>query len=291
MIKIVTGFVCLAVKTNLVTLYFEMIMTIFWFMAKQNILYEVRDRKALITLNRPEKRNALDDGIVKDLTQSFVNAQKDSHVKVVVLTGAGPAFCAGADLDYLQRLQAFDLEENRKDSLQLAGLFRIIYELRKPVIAMVNGPALAGGCGLATVCDFVIASKEYATFGYTEARIGFIPAIVMIFLMKRLGEGRARELVLRGNIITAEEAASMQLITNAVTDSVLKETVEGLADELIERNSLTAMGLSKEMLSKFQGLNLQDALDFAANMNAAARMTQDCRQGISSFLKKEKIKW
>jgi len=260
-------------------------------MPKQNILYEVRERKAFITLNRPEKRNALDDGIVKELTQCFLNAQKDPNVKVVILAGAGQAFCAGADLAYLQRLQGFDLDENRLDSQRLANLFRTIYELRKPVIAMVNGPALAGGCGLASVCDFVIASKEHSTFGYTEARIGFIPAIVMIFLIKRLGEGRARELVLRGNIISADEAESFQLITKAVPESKLQETVTGLAEELIERNSLTAMGLSKEMLSKLQGLNLQDSLDFAANMNAAARMTQDCKQGISSFLSKEKIKW
>ena len=260
-------------------------------MTKKNILYETRERKAFITLNRPEKRNALDDGIVKELTQCFLNAQKDPNVKVVILAGAGPAFCAGADLDYLQRLQSFDLDENRADSRQLAGLFRTIYELRKPVIAMVNGPALAGGCGLASLCDFIIASKERATFGYTEARIGFIPAIVMIFLIKRMGEGRARELVLRGHIISAEEAESIQLITKAVPESTLHNIVDGLADELIERNSLTAMGLSKEMLSKLQGLNLQDALDFAANMNAAARMTQDCKHGISSFLNKEKIKW
>ncbi|MEK9135680.1 MAG: enoyl-CoA hydratase-related protein, partial [Bacteroidota bacterium] len=146
-------------------------------------------------MNRPEKRNALDDMLVKELTSAFVAAGKDQSVKVVILAGAGPAFCAGADLDYLNKVAQFDLEENRADSQQLANLFRVIHELRKPVIAIVNGPALAGGCGLASVCDFVIASEENAKFGYTEVRIGFIPAVVMIFLIKRVGEGKARELV------------------------------------------------------------------------------------------------
>lgn len=254
----------------------------------ERLKYSVGDRKARITLNRPEKRNALDDVMVKELTAAFSQAGKDQSVKVVVLAGAGPAFCAGADLEYLQRLSKFDLEENRADSQQLAHLFRVIYELRKPVVAVVNGPALAGGCGLATVCDFVIASEEKAKFGYTEVRIGFIPAVVMIFLIKRVGEARARELILRGNIISATEAKEMGLINIVIPERELESAADTLCTELIEQNSATAMGLCKEMLSKLQGMNLMDSLDFAANMNAAARMTPDCKQGISSFLKKEK---
>jgi methylglutaconyl-CoA hydratase len=256
-----------------------------------HLIYETADRRARITLNRPEKRNALDDTFVRELTSAFVSAGKDPNVKVILLAGAGSAFCAGADLEYLSRVSQFDLEENRSDSMQLANLFRVIHELRKPVIALVNGPALAGGCGLASCCDFIIASEETAKFGYTEVHIGFIPAIVMIFLIKRVGEGKARELVLRGNILKAREAREMGLINMVVPQNELDAAATALSAELIDENSSVAMGLCKEMFSKLPGMNVPDALDFAANMNAAARMTPDCKQGIASFLKKERPHW
>lgn len=255
------------------------------------LLYETSDRKATITLNRPEKRNALDDVMVGELTTAFTQAGREPNIKVVIIQGSGTAFCAGADLEYLNRITQFDLEENRNDSGKLANLFRSIYELRKPVIAVVNGPALAGGCGLASVCDFVIASEEDASFGYTEVRIGFIPAVVMIFLVKRVGEAKARELIVRGNIIKAAEAHAIGLVNKVIPAAELHEAANSLADELVSQNSLHAMGLCKEMLSKLHGLNLPDSLDFAANMNAAARMTPDCKAGIAAFLNKEKMRW
>lgn len=255
------------------------------------LLYEASQRTARITLNRPEKRNALDDTLVKELAQAFVSAGKDQNVKAVVLAGAGSAFCAGADLEYLSNVSQFDLEENRTDSQQLANLFRVIHELRKPVIAMVNGPALAGGCGLASVCDIIIASEENAKFGYTEVRIGFIPAVVMVFLLKRVGEGIARELILRGNTMSAPEAKAIGLVNMVVPESELEATTNALCAEIIQHNSGTAMGLCKEMLSKLPGMNLMDSLEFAANMNAAARMTPDCKQGVAAFLRKDKLQW
>ncbi len=268
-----------------------MFLHIFAQMERARTTYDVRKRCAVITLNRPEKRNALDDELVRELTNAFVLANKDQNIKVVRLEGAGAAFCAGADLEYLSRLMEFDLEENRADSTRLAFLFRTIYELRKPVIAVVNGPAIAGGCGLATVCDFVIASRETAKFGYTEVHIGFIPAIVMTFLVKRIGEARARELVLRGNLLTADEALAIGLVNLVVPGSELETATAALVDELTTHNSLTAMSLCKEMLSKLHGMNLVDALDFAANMNAAARMTGDCKTGVTAFLAKKKVEW
>ncbi len=261
------------------------------FMEFERILYSASRRLARITLNRPEKRNAIDDVMVRELTAAVTSAAKDPAVKVVVLAGNGPAFCAGADLQYLQRLSQYDLEENRADSRSLANLFRVIYELRKPVIAAVNGPALAGGCGLASACDFVVASKEHARFGYTEVHIGFVPAIVLLFLVKKVGEGKARELVIRGNILGADEAERAGLVSRAVAAADLENEVQHLADELIANNSVTAMGLSKELLSKVQGMNLVEALDFASNLNAAARMTSDCKQGVQAFLNKHKIEW
>jgi len=257
----------------------------------QRILYSASRRIARITLHRPEKRNAIDDMMVRELTAAFTMAGKDVGAKAVLLAADGPAFCAGADLEYLQRMASFSLEENRADSRSLANLFRLVYELRKPVIAAVDGPALAGGCGLVSVCDFVVASREHARFGYTEAHIGFVPAIVLIFLMKKVGDAKARELVLRGNIIGAEEAQQLGLVSSVVPAAELERRAGELVDELLTGNSLTSMGLSKEMLSKLQGLNLVDALDFAVNMNAAARMTADCRQGINAFLNKQKMTW
>jgi methylglutaconyl-CoA hydratase len=253
--------------------------------------YVVLGRTAVITLTRPEKRNALDDGMVTELTAAFSAAARDTSVKVISLRAEGPAFCAGADLEYLQRISTFDLEEHRADARRLANLFRLMYELRKPIVAVVQGPALAGGAGLASVCDFVIASQEHARFGYTEVQIGFLPAIVLIFLIKRVGEGRARELVLRGNIISADDAANIGLATMAVPHKDL-QTAEGqLCDELTSRNSLISMGLCKEMFSKLHGQSFLDALDFATNMNAAARMTQECQQGVEAFLSKKPIIW
>ncbi|RPH30612.1 enoyl-CoA hydratase/isomerase family protein [bacterium] len=260
-------------------------------MEYSRISYKVEGRKAVITLKRPEKRNAMDDVMVNELTLIFGAAGRDPEVKALLLQAAGPAFCSGADLEYLSRIAKFDLEENRMDSFRLANLFRTIYELRKPVVALVNGPALAGGCGLASVCDFVIASEERAQFGYTEAHIGFVPAIVLFFLIKRVGEGRARELVLRGNILSAVEAKEIGLVSLVVPEKELQPAGTRLLEELLTENSLTSMTLCKELLSKLHGMNLADALDFAANMNAAARMTPECKQGIAAFLNKQPLKW
>jgi len=255
------------------------------------IRYAAGERVARITLNRADKRNALDESMVGELTSAFAAAARDANIKVVVLAAAGPAFCAGADIVQMERMSTYDLEQNRTDSLRLATLFRTMYEIRKPVIALVHGPALAGGCGLASVCDFVLAARERATFGYTEVHAGFVPAIVSVYLAKRIGEGRARELILRGKIISATEAEAIGLITAAVDDDQLETMGTELVQELIAQNSATAMGMAKEMLGKMNGMNLADAMDFAVNVNAAARMTADCKKGIQSFLQKQKPQW
>ncbi len=255
------------------------------------ITYASAERRATITLNRPSRRNALDDVSVTELTAAFTMAGRDPAVKVILLRANGPAFCAGADLEYLAKISQFDLEQNREDSLRLANLYRLIHELRKPVIALVDGPALGGGAGLASVCDFIIASKENARFGYPEVRIGFIPAIVSVFLVKRVGEGHARELVLRGATIDAAEALRIGLASIVVPAARITESGDALALELVQKNSPNAMGLCKELLSKFHGMNLPEALDFAANLNAAARMTVECKTGVGAFLRKEKLEW
>ncbi len=255
------------------------------------ILYGQEARKVTITLNRPEKRNALDEETVVELTNAFQVAARDASAKVILLKGAGPAFCAGADLEYLRRIAEQSLEENRADSGKLATLFRSMYEVRKPVIAVVHGPALAGGCGLATVCDFILAGEMQSQFGYTEARIGFVAAVVMTFLIRRVGEGRARELTLGGHLLNAREAYDAGLVSAVVPDKGRNETAEELADRLCTENSGTSMAFTKELIARLGGLNLLDALDFASNMNAAARMTPDCRQGIDAFLQHKTNTW
>lgn len=254
------------------------------------INYETTNRVATITLNRPEKRNALNHEVVAELKSAFNLAGTNKDVKVVVLKANGEAFCAGADLQYLQQLRHFSEEENRRDSDHLKELFEIIYTLDKVVIAQVQGHALAGGCGLATVCDFCIAAAE-AKFGYTEVRIGFIPAIVMFFLVRKIGEARARQLLLTGELISATEAQQLGLINKVVESSSLTTEVDSLVQLLVNKNSMEAMAMTKQMIAEIQSMDMKSGLNYAAAMNAKARATDDCRRGIDSFLNKEKLSW
>ena len=255
------------------------------------IKYQVDQRVCSITLSRPEKHNALDDAMVSELSSAFLSAQKDSSVKVILLKGEGESFCSGADLAYLQRISQYDFHQNQEDSMNLMKLFLQISMHRKPVIALVHGNALAGGCGLATVCDLVVASKETARFGDTEVRIGFIPALVMIFLVRRVGEARARELTLRGNILSAEEAQRIGLVNQVVPETDLEQAGMTLAQDLVKQCSSSSMGLIKELLARIHGMSTNDALDYAANLNALTRMTDDCKKGIEAFLRKEPVRW
>lgn len=255
------------------------------------IKYSVKQRIGTITLNWPEKQNALDDQMVLELTQAFVQMQRDASINAVILRAEGDSFCSGMEHSYLQRISKYDFTQNLQDSTDLMKLFQQIYTLRKPVIAVVQGDAIASGCGLATICDFIIAAKETAKFGYTETKIGFIPAIVLVFLARRIGEGRARELVLQGNIIDADEAFKLGFISKVVPLIDLEKTGLQLANELITNNSSTSMGLIKELLSRIYGMETGDALDYASNLNALTRMTDDCKRGVEAFLNSKPLKW
>ncbi|MEK6780576.1 MAG: enoyl-CoA hydratase-related protein [Bacteroidota bacterium] len=252
--------------------------------------YSVKDRIGFITLNRPDKRNALSLELVEELNATFVLAEKDDNVKVIVLRANGEAFCAGADLRYLQKLQDFSREENQEDSRNLKELFYKIYMLSKVVIAQVQGHALAGGCGLATVCDFVYAAPE-AKFGYTEVKIGFIPAIVMIFLIRKIGEQKAKHLLLSGELVGGESAIEFGLVNKIVQSEKLAEAVVDFANKLITNNSGQSMSLTKKMIGEVQSMKLEDALEYTAEMNAEARTSDDCKKGIRAFLNKEDLKW
>lgn len=254
------------------------------------VLYEVKNRIGYITLNRPEKRNALSYEFVQDIKKVFKQAEQDETCKVIVLKANGEAFCAGADLAYLQQLQNNTHEENLNDSKNLMELFRAIYLSTKVVIAMVDGPALAGGCGLATVADFCYASPE-STFGYTEVKIGFVPAIVMVFLVRKTGEQTARELLLSGNVFDASKAKAYGLINEVVPKENLAEKVDELATKLCKQASAQSLAMVKEMLAEVQNLTVDEGLHYAAEMNARARKTNDCQRGIAAFLNKEKLSW
>jgi methylglutaconyl-CoA hydratase len=254
------------------------------------VLYSTKERIGYITLNRPEKRNALSRELVSELKEAFTLAEKDVDVKVIVLKANGESFCAGADLAYLQELQNFSFEENIADSNHLKELFLQIYQLKKVVIAQVQGHALAGGCGLATICDFVFAVPE-AKFGYTEVKIGFIPAMVLIFLIRKIGEQKAKQLLLSGELIQGEDTMRMGLTNYIVSKEQLENSVFDFAQKLIKNNSGQSMMMTKKMIGEVQSMSLSDALDYAAKMNAEARATDDCKNGITAFLEKRELRW
>ncbi len=254
------------------------------------IKYESRKRIGYITLSRPEKKNALNAEVVAELIQAFEQAENDGSSKVIVLKAEGDVFCAGADLAYIQKLQGNTFEENHEDSILLKDLFLQIYQLNKVVIAQIQGHAIAGGAGLAALCDFSFSIPD-AKFGYTEVRIGFIPAIVLVFLLRKVGESKAKELLLSGNLIDSKTAMNMGLINWVVDNKELELKVNDFAQTLVQKNSGQSMEVTKKMISKVQSMELEKALEYATEMNAKARQSEDCRKGIEAFLSKNSMEW
>ncbi len=254
------------------------------------VISELRERIAYIVLNRPEKRNALNAQFVEELKQTITKAEHDSEVRAIVLKSSSEAFCAGADLAYLQQLQGYSFDENLQDSKNLAALFKMMYGSSKPIISMINGPALAGGCGLATVCDMCFSTPE-STFGYTEARIGFIPAIVMVFLRKKVGETLAKKMLFTGEVFSADKAFEYGLLTEIVKADELETYVHEFVKKLIEHSSGGSLTMIKQMYNNLDNLSLDDALNYACEMNAKTRESEDCKRGIAAFLNKQKLKW
>ncbi|WP_420454867.1 enoyl-CoA hydratase/isomerase family protein [Rubrivirga sp.] len=243
-----------------------------------------------LTLDRPEVRNALSAELVERLTDALVAAGRDDAVRVVVLTGAGRAFSAGADLAALQALATASAEANLRDSETLARLFETVTTLPKPVVAKVQGHAIAGGCGLAAVCDVSLVA-DGVKLGFTETRIGFVPAIVAVFVVRKLGEAAARDLLLRGHLIDAAEAARIGLVTRAVPAGDLDTEVDALCRELATETSASAVALTKRLLADVPSMGLAEGLSYAARLNALARSTDDCRAGVAAFLGKTDPPW
>jgi methylglutaconyl-CoA hydratase len=248
------------------------------------ILYTVESNIARITLNRPEKRNALNDEVVGELKEAVRFSAADQQVRVVLLEGAGKDFCSGADLAALQTSSQYSVEQNMENARRMAELFIAMRRHPRPIVAAVRGRALAGGCGLATAADLVLAT-ESAKFGYPEVNIGFIPAMVMAILRRSVSEKRAFEMITGGEIITARQALEFGLINRVYPDDEFDVEVSSYAKAMASR-SASAVTLSKTLLYHMDGLTFEAAIESGVHLNAIARMTDDCKRGVEKFLKK-----
>lgn len=257
-------------------------------MSYTTLTLHLTGRIAEITLNRPDKRNAISNEMIDDLLAALDECEQ-GPAQVIILTGAGKAFCSGMDLEMLKAISGQTAEQNVADSRRMAVMFRRLYDYPKPLIAAVNGPAIAGGCGIATQCDFTLAVPE-AKFGYTEVRIGFIPALVSVFLRRQVGEKRARDLLLTGRIFDAEEALRLGLINSIVAPEKLMDAARELANSLLA-NSPSSLRQTKALLARCTAEELDREIEWAIQSNAGIRTTADFREGITSFLEKRKPEW
>jgi methylglutaconyl-CoA hydratase len=248
------------------------------------IKYKAENNIGVLTLNRPEKRNALHPNLVNQIKEKLEEIEKDEAIKILIITGEGKAFCAGADLSYLDKLREYSSIENEKDSRELAELFLMIYNFPKPVIAAVNGAAIAGGCGLASVCDLIVANEEHSKFGYSEVKIGFIPAMVSVFLIRKVGEGFANQLFLSADVINGKRAYEMGFV-NYLYNNVLDGAME-VASNLIS-NSAYSLSLTKKMIKTVSRLSIEDAVEYCIGLNTISRSSKDFMDGLEKFLTKK----
>jgi len=257
-------------------------------MIYESLLLETSGHLSTITLNRPEKRNAISIHMIAELQAALDDIEK-THARVVILTGTGKAFCAGIDLDYLQAIGRQTAAENQEDSKRIAKMFRKVWSYSRPLIAAVNGHALAGGCGIATLCDFTLAVPE-AKFGYTEVKIGFLPAIVSVFLTRQIGEKRARDLLLTGRLVEAAEARELGLVNEIVPAETLMSRAHELAETILAA-SPSSITRAKHLLVSAAAAGVDHDLERAVLESARVRCTPDFREGLAAFLEKRKPIW
>lgn len=257
-------------------------------MSYQTLQLDISNQVATITLNRPDKRNAISTQMIEDLLAALQEIETGA-ARVAIITGSGKAFCAGMDLDALRSLAGQSFDQNLADSRLFANLLYRMHSLSKPIIAAVNGPAIAGGCGIATLADFTLAVPE-AKFGYTEVKIGFIPAVVSVFLRRQVGDKITRDLLVSGRIIDAPEAYRLGLVTEVVPAANLGARAQEFAGILLSA-SPTSMARTKRLLLGYDEAALKAELEMAVRENASIRSTADFREGLSSFLEKRAPKW
>jgi methylglutaconyl-CoA hydratase len=248
------------------------------------VLYSNEASVGRITLNRPEKRNALNDELIEALKNSIVTATSAESTRVILISGAGKDFCSGADLSALRKISQASVAENQADARSLTELFLLIRQAPVPIVAAVRGKALAGGCGLASACDIVLASAN-AQFGYPEVKLGFVPAMVMAILRRNVSEKRAFELIIRGEQMSAAEAKQFGLVNQVFADEDFESAVTAYVKGF-EKASKSAVALTKTLLYQMDGMSFGDALQAGVDVNVIARMTKDCQEGIARFLKK-----
>jgi len=253
---------------------------------EQPVLYSVEGAVARITLNRPEKRNALNAAVIAGVKDGLRQASTDERVRVVVIAGAGKDFCSGADLAALQQITTASVAENSEDARTLLDLFLLIRQIPVPVVAAVKGRALAGGCGLATACDLVLAAQS-ARFGYPEVKIGFVPAMVLAIVRRNVSEKHAFELLTRGAEISAEQARAFGLVNEIFADEGFDNDVARYVSEF-EKLSRSAVALTKTLLYQVDGLSFGEALETGADVNVIARLTKDCQERVAGFLNKNR---
>lgn len=250
----------------------------------KEIIHEIKNSTAFITLNRPDKRNALNDQLLAELREAIVTAEADEQVRVIILRGAGKDFCAGADLSQLEKSVQASILENLEGASQMADLFIAMRRLKKPIIAAVHGRALAGGAGLASACDMVIAARS-AQFCYTETKIGFVPAIVMSIARRNLGEKRAFEILAAARTFSANEAAAIGFINRVCDDADFETEVDRFAAEVAQL-SPSAVMLTKYLLYQIDSMSFEQAVRAGVDLNVIARLTPDCQNAVRKFLSK-----
>ena len=250
----------------------------------RKILYSLDGPVARLTLNRPDKRNALDAEMIAEIRRALADSAANAEVRVVLLSGAGKDFCAGADLAALHQIANATVTENVADARQLADVFLDMRRHPRPIVAAVRGRALAGGCGIATAADIILAT-ESAQFGYPEVKIGFVPAMVMAIVRRSVSEKRAFELLTGGESFSARTALEIGMINRIFPDASFDQEVQSYAAQLAAR-SASALALTKSLLYQIDAIAFEAALSAGVNINAIARQTDDCRHGIEQFLKK-----
>jgi methylglutaconyl-CoA hydratase len=253
------------------------------------ISYSLDNRIAKINLARPEVHNAFNEVMIAELTEVFSRISQDDAARVVVLTGNGESFCAGADLNWMKKMINFTYQQNLEDSLKLAELFYLMYSLPKPIIARVNGAAIGGGTGLVAVCDIAIAAEK-AKFSLSEVKLGLVPACISPYVIRKVGEGRCREFFLTGERLTANRALELGLVNQVVPLESLDQAVEEKVKQLISSGP-KAIAMCKELLKNVPGMSFDEAKTYTADMIASMRIGDEGQEGMNAFLEKRKPKW
>jgi methylglutaconyl-CoA hydratase len=255
----------------------------------QTILYETENKIARVTFNRPEVHNAFNDTMIKELSTVFDDIEKNPNVRVVIVTGAGKSFCAGADLNWMRLVKDYSYDDNLNESLDLAEMLYKIYASSKPTIARVNGTAIGGGTGLVAVCDIAIASSA-AKFSFSEVKLGLIPACISPYVIKKCGEGKCREFFLTGERMTAEKACAAGLVNLVVPLEEIDVVVDKFVDQLISSGP-EAIKKCKELLRKVPEMSFDDAKKYTAEVIAQLRISDEAQEGMNAFLEKRKPSW